>query len=71
MYVIHYFLTIKRLHIRFCALVFLVLLVAFVYAVDVDAADASVNGAVDHIDSMAGAGIGIYGPLALAPSARS
>jgi hypothetical protein len=70
-YVIDDFHTIKkRLHVRFCAFVFLVLLVLSVYAVDVDAADAWVDGAgaVVHVDSMAGAGVGIFGPPAVAKS---
>ena len=69
-YVIDDFLTIKRLHVLFCAFVFLVV---DVFAVDVDAAGAGVDGAgaVVHVDSMAGAGVGIFGPPAVPPPAKS
>ena len=52
---------------RDCTYVF-VFLVVFVYVVDVrvDAADAGIDGvdAVIHVDSMAGAGVGVFGPPA-------
>lgn len=44
----------------------------FPYAVNVDAADAGVDGAgaVGHVDSMAGVGVGIFGPPNIAPPAK-
>ena len=58
--------------VRFCAFVFLVLVVS-VYAADVDAAGAGVDdaGAVVHVDGMAGASIGTFERLALAPPAKN
>ena len=69
-YVIDDFHTIKRLHVRFCALVFLV---ASAYVVDIDAADPCIAGAgaVVHVDDMAGAGVGVFGLLAITPPAWS
>ena len=67
-YVVDDFHTIKRLHVRFCALVFLVVSVC---AVDIDAAGAGIDGAgaVFHVGSLAGAGVGILGQLAITPPA--
>ena len=58
--------------VRFCALFFLVLVFS-VYAADVDAAGAGVDGAgaVVHFDSMAGAGFGTFRRLALALPAKN
>ena len=67
-YVINDFHTIKKLDVRFCVFVFLVV---SVYAVDGGAAGAGVDGAdeVIHVDSMAGTGVRIFGPLAIVPPA--
>jgi hypothetical protein len=60
------FHTIKRFFVRFCAFLFLVV---SLYAVDIDAAGACVDGAgsVVHADGMAGVGVG---PPAVAPPAE-
>ena len=72
MLVIDGFNTIKRLRVRFCALLFLVLVFS-VYAADVDAAGAGVDGAgaVDRFDGMAGAGVGTFERLALVLPAKN
>ena len=58
--------------VRFCALVFLVLVFS-VHAADVDAAGVGVDGAgaVVHVDGMAGVGIGTFERHALAPPAKN
>jgi hypothetical protein len=70
MYVKDDFHTTKRLHVRLCDLHFWF----FPYAVNVDAADAGVDGAgalaVGHVDSMTGVGVGIFGPPNIVPPAK-
>ena len=69
-YVINDFISIKSLPVRFGAFR-LGYLVVSVCVFHVDGGAAAAAGAVVHIDSPNGAGVGIFTPLAAAPPAKS